>query len=287
MTGLSLEKGWWRVVSDRTFDWTASDVLKSRIGRLDLPDEGLGYDRFGLESSSARLSLDLYHWLYVRYFRTQSFGIEHLPQRGPYILAPNHTGPFPLEALMIMVDVLLHGSPPRLVRPLVNRSLSALPYVNIVLSRTGCVWASRSNMDGLLNSGQPIMLFPEGPRALAKRLARRHRTMSFNPAVVELAIKHQVPIVPVGVVGLSNARGLLPYEGPDVPQPASVDDEILRLGLSNIVPVPTRVRIQYGAPFLFHDDSSVQDHTPTLVRSMTDRLQSEVQRLIDDLLAQD
>jgi len=56
------------------------DVASRWIDRLELPDLGFGYDRFGLEKESMALAMLGYTWLYRHYFRVRSEGHDHIPR---------------------------------------------------------------------------------------------------------------------------------------------------------------------------------------------------------------
>ncbi len=280
----NLEKGWWRAAVERAVEWTTPESLHARFKRLELPDSGLGYDPFGLEVSTARLALDAWYALYASYFRVRSVGVEHLPQRGGYLLVANHAAPFPVDALMVVMDVLMQGAPPRLVRTLAHPSLASAPYLNILLNRTGAVWATRHNMAALLRQGQPVLTFPEGARAMARRLGRQPRLLPFGTRAVELAVEHKIPIIPVGMVAtgaLSALDGLLPVRsggglGAELP-------DLTRITLAGLTPLPSAMHLRYGAPLDLADELAGAPPSPTWVRAMTDRLQSEVQLLVDGL----
>lgn len=153
-------------------------------------------------------------------------GRKNIPPRGPVILAPNHIAdcdpPFVgLSAhrpLWFMAKRELFEIP---VLGQLIRFAQAFPVERGVPDR-----ASLKRAEELLRAGQVVVVFPEG------RLSENGELQPLLPGVALLALRAQVPVIPVGISG---TNALLPY--------------------GKIIPRPTfaPVRIHFGAPLTFSD----------------------------------
>ena len=135
---------------------------RERLARMRLRDAGHGYDVLGLNADWVAATLGVTRPVYERYFRVKSHGAEHLPAEGAAILAANHSGTLPIDAVMIYQDVLRHTDPPRVVRSIGDRFLPQLPFVSTFFARVGVAAGTRGNVHHLLSSGELLLIFPEG-----------------------------------------------------------------------------------------------------------------------------
>ena len=175
--------------------WTAEPAWQERLSRARLPDEGLGYDRFGLEVEAARLHLSLSHRVAALGFEIDSQGGERLPTSGPFILTPTAMmTPLGLAAMLTGVDVMAHLPTPRMVRPLIDPEWAEVPWVGQWLSRAGFVWSTPEHVGSLARLGQVTLLLT-GLGAL-------------SPKLVELALEGDAPFVPLSVVTAGRGAGL-------------------------------------------------------------------------------
>ncbi|MEL6178088.1 MAG: hypothetical protein AAFS10_04000 [Myxococcota bacterium] len=215
---------------------TTPPAWKLRLVETEFPDEGLGFDRFGLEHETALLTLGLGHRLAELGFELHSTGGERLPTRGPFILAAETMmAPFWVGAMLITIDVLAQLPKPRLVRTLLAPTWADVPWAGQWLSRAGFVWLTPEHMASLARMDQPMLLIPGQQRS----------DDLMSPALIELALKHDAPFVPVAV-----------RRGP---------------GLTNTV------EIHYGTPLRLGELLRDRPLTPVALRMLTDAVQRHVQ----------
>jgi len=254
------------------------ESARERMGRIDFRDAGHGYDAFGMHPSYVALGEVLVSPLYDRYFRVRSQGHEHLPATGPAIIAGNHSGNLPIDGMMIWLDILRHTHPPRIARPIADHFVPSLPYLGTLFARGGMVGGSRGNARTLLDSGEMLMIFPEGVPGIVKPWSKRYQLQQFREGHAELAIRHQAPIIPVGVVGgeeqlpaLFSSRRLGRLVGvPIMPIPAVP------------VPLPVRYHLRYGKPIPIPDQFTPdQADDPIVVRETADRVKRAVASLVE------
>lgn len=255
-------------------------AIRERAERLHFEDAGHGYDRFGLHPDFVALGDVIGKPGYEYYFRVESHGAHHIPATGPGILAANHSGTLPMDGAMLWVDVLRNTDPPRCSRAMADFFVSSLPVVSTLFARCGVVGGSRGNAQDLLEAGELLMIFPEGVPGIGKPFSERYKLQEWTRGHCELAIRHQAPVIPVGIVGAEEQmpqvaripiKGPLPY----IPVPAT------------LFPLPTKYHIWYGEPFAFHEEFSVEDaDDPEVLHQCALRVKASVQALLDEGLRQ-
>ena len=174
---------------------------RARIERLLYANAGHGYDAFGLHPDWVAFGEVLTSPLYDKYFRVKSKGHENIPTTGPAVLAINHSGAIPVDGMMVWTDVLRHTEPPRVARAVADHFVPMIPMIGTLFARGGMVGGSRGNARALLESGELLMIFPEGVPGISKHFKDRYKLQDWRVGHVELAIRHRSPVVPVGVVG--------------------------------------------------------------------------------------
>ena len=129
------------------------------------------------------------------YTRMTIVGREHIPATGPFVLAPVHRS---------YVDTPIAGClTTRRLRFMGKDSMWKVRWVGWVLSALGAIPVTRGTADRealrrsveLLESGEPMVLFPEGERKEGPVI------QPLFDGAVYVALKARVPIVPVGIAG--------------------------------------------------------------------------------------
>ncbi len=256
------------------------DGTYDRLSNLNFADAGHGYDAFGANPDWVAAATAFARPLYTHYFRVKSYGAHNIPQTGGAILAANHSGTLPVDGMMLFMDVLEHTDPPRLPRPAADFFVPMLPFVAIAFSRVGVVAGSRRNVQHLLESGELLMIFPEGVPGIGKPFSKRYQLQQWRVGHCELAIRHGVPVVPVGIVGaeeqmpqLARLPGVM--GAPYIPVTATP------------LPLPVRYHIHYGAPVPLQElYKPEQADDPAVLGAAAARVKSEVRELIRNGLRQ-
>ncbi|MGM0577523.1 MAG: lysophospholipid acyltransferase family protein [Myxococcota bacterium] len=248
-----------------------------RVEHLPHHDAGYGYDAFGMHPEWVALGLGLCRPLYRRWFRVTSHGAHHIPQEGGAILASNHSGGLPFDGMMIWTDVVQQTDPPRVPRIIADNFVPMLPIVSTIFARAGAVGGTRGNVRRLLEMGEILLVFPEGVPGIGKPFHRRYRLQDWRVGHAELAIRHRVPVIPVGVVGaeeqlpqLTRIDRLHPFGAPYLPIPAVP------------FPLPVHYHIWYGEPISLQDDYAPErSDDPEVIEEASARVRDAVQRLLD------
>ena len=254
--------------------------VREKVESLDLDDAGHGYDVFGAHRAGAALGHVITAGLYDHWFRVDSRGAERIPREGPVIIAANHSGTLPFDAMMLYADVLRNTS--RLPRAIADRFVAGLPWVGLAFARAGVVGGSRRNMERLLERGELVLVHPEGVPGISKRFSERYQLQTWRVGHAELAIRFGAAVVPAAIVGAEE----------QMPQIARLPVRLFGAPFLPIAatpfPLPVRYRIRYGDPIRFDlppfDLPSDAADDPDQVRAAAARVGHAVQRLIDDTL---
>jgi 1-acyl-sn-glycerol-3-phosphate acyltransferase len=127
-------------------------------------------------------------------FRIRILGLENIPQ-GAAILAGNHVS--------YADPVVLWGNAPRLPHMVAKSELWDLPIIRWILDGAGVFPVHRDSLDRtflqtatrLLDEGHLLGIFPEGTRHREPGLGEGNEGVAF------IAIRANVPVVPVGIAG--------------------------------------------------------------------------------------
>ena len=250
---------------------------RRQIERVPLDDAGHGFDPLGLSREGLAAGVLLARWLYERYFRVRSFGHANIPAAGPAILAANHSGTLPLDAMMIALDVIRRSEPPRALRPILDHFVPGLPFISTFFARAGAIGGSRGNVRYALERGELLLIFPEGTDGIGKPFSARYQLQEWRVGHVELAIRHRAPVVPVAVIGaeeqwpqIARLDGVHVLGIPYLPIPATP------------LPLPVRYTIYYGEAIDFSGRLEPEDaDDPALVAAAAAEVKEAVARLVE------
>jgi 1-acyl-sn-glycerol-3-phosphate acyltransferase len=124
-------------------------------------------------------------------------GREHIPSSGPFLIAPNHVSMVDLAVAMVAI-------PYRVAVFAADKHRQRL--AGRILEQFDVIWVRRGTPDRaalrqalrILESGGILGVAPEGTRSPSKRLMRG------KPGAAFLALRADVPILPLGLVGTSS-----------------------------------------------------------------------------------
>jgi len=242
-------------------------------------------DEWGRDEEFIQEIRPILQFLYYSYWRVEVTGIENVPAEGRCLMAANHSGVLPWDALMIVAAIGEEHPRPRPVRGLYLSLGSELPLVNLLLARLGMVQALPENATRLLNNDELALVFPEGVKGIGKPFSERYRLARFGRGgFVRVALQTRSPIVPVSVVGaeeihphLHNIQTLASLlKMPYVP----VTPTFPLLGPLGLIPLPTKWYIHFGEPIEIQNMSYRPSEEPLLVSKLTNQVRDEIQKSI-------
>jgi 1-acyl-sn-glycerol-3-phosphate acyltransferase len=272
-------------VFDTARELLSSDFYLRKWGRMAMRGRSEEVDDFGFDPIYERKARTALEFLYTRYFRVETTGIDRVPARGRCLLVANHSGTLPFDGLMIKTAVKLEHGEPRDVRWLTEDFIYHFPYVGSIVNRLGAVRACQENAERLLAKEQLVAVFPEGVKGTGKLFSERYRLQRFGRGgFIKLCLRTGTPIVPVAVVGaeetnpllfriehLSSALGL-PY--------LPVTPTFPMLGPLGLVPAPTKWQIHFGEPIeLGYGRDAADDEL--LVGKLAERVRATIQGMLD------
>jgi 1-acyl-sn-glycerol-3-phosphate acyltransferase len=241
-------------------------------------------DDFGLDPAFEQLVEPLFAFLYRRWWRVETRGLDNVPASGPALVVANHSGAmFPYDGAMLKVALRLEHPAARELRPLVHDFVFEVPLLASLMARVGGVRANPQNAERLLERGEVVLVFPEGLRGMRKRFADRYRLQRFGRGLVSLALKTATPIVPVAVIGGEEIHPLLgTWEWPakllGLPY-LPVTPTFPWLGLLGLVPLPSKWLLRFGEPIdLRHSGGDPAD--PARLDRLTDELRQTIQEMV-------
>ena len=152
-------------------------------------------------------------WVVAKVLWRISFeGLEHVPKKGPFVLAPVHRS---------FIDFgLVSGVTRRRMGYMGKESLWNSKLLGGFITMLGAYPVNRGAPDrealrrtlALLERGEPLVLFPEGTRRSGPTIEHLHEGAAF------VASRAGVPVVPVGIGGSERA---LP-KGKKLPRPVKI-----------------------------------------------------------------
>ena len=127
----------------------------------------------------------------------KAFGTDHIPRRGPFILACNHISYFDPPLVGSMFSRPLHFMAKKELFGnrffgWILKSVNAFP-----VSRRGVDRAAITRASEILAGGGGLLIFPEGTRA------REGRFLKARPGIGMIAAESGVPVIPCYVQGLN------------------------------------------------------------------------------------
>jgi 1-acyl-sn-glycerol-3-phosphate acyltransferase len=266
-------------LKERLRAWTyalGGPGTRTRLEALTPPRNEYGVDPYGFDAEYTVAAIAPLLWLYRKYFRVQTHGIDRVPSEGRVVLVANHSGQLPFDAAMLEVACLIEKDPPRAVRALVEKWVPTLPFVSTFMARCGQIVGTPENCRRLLAADEAILVFPEGVRGLNKPFKERYRLKRFGPGFLRLALESGAPIVPIGVVGAEEQAPAIFNLKPLAKLLAFPAFPITPTILP--VPLPSRYHLYFGEPMRFQ--GSPDDDDAELERKV-----AEVEGAVRDLLA--
>jgi len=236
-----------------------------------------GYDPWGLNPDTAKISFMAVRWLYDNYFRARAFGLDNIPAEGRLLIVGNHSGQLPMDGVMVSFAVANQPENARLPRSMIERWFPSVPFLGNWMNSVGGVIGDPKNCAKMLERDEAIVVFPEGIRGSGKSYRLRYQLQRFGHGFMHLAMEHNTPIVPVGVVGCEET----------MPSLANIKPLARVLGLpyfplAPLVPLPARVFMNFGKPMHYANDARNERDVEWRVEEVKDAIRD----LIDTGIAQ-
>jgi 1-acyl-sn-glycerol-3-phosphate acyltransferase len=171
----------------------AAEQVQQRIPVADLDERDPDYIRENLPRLWLLASL---------YFRGEVRGLGNIPEDGPVLLVGNHSGGnlTPDTSVFTLAFHAYFGVERRFYQLAHNLVLS-MPGLGF-LRKFGTVAASPSNAEKALSSGAALLVYPGGDYEVHRPIWERNKVdFGGRKGFIRLALRHDVPIVPVVAIG--------------------------------------------------------------------------------------
>lgn len=273
-------------VFDTARELLSSDFYLRKWGRLAMRGRSEEVDDFGFDPIYEQKARTVLEFLYTRYFRVETSGIDRVPSRGRCLLVANHSGTLPLDGVMLKTAVKLEHSAPRDVRWLTEDFIYHMPYLGSMMNRLGAVRACQENAERLLSKEQLVAVFPEGVKGIGKLFSERYRLQRFGRGgFIKLCLRTHTPIVPVAIIGAEETNPLLfriEYLSKALGVPyVPVTPTFPALGPLGLLPAPTKWQIHFGEPIDFGGYGLEAADDELLVGKLAERVRATIQGMLD------
>jgi 1-acyl-sn-glycerol-3-phosphate acyltransferase len=242
-------------------------------------------DLFGFDRELTEAVMPIARPLYYKYWRVRATGLDNVPNQGGALIAANHSGTLPIDALMVKSALYEEHPAHRHVRELAADLALSMPVVGAMARKTGNTLAHDEDALRLLASGELVAVYPEGFKGIGKLYKDRYKLQRFGRGgFVEVALRAQVPIIPVAVVGaeeifpmIANAKTLARMFGlPYFP----ITWTFPWLGPLGLLPLPSKWVIDFGEPIDTTEYGADSANDPMLVFELTDRVRDTIQQML-------
>jgi 1-acyl-sn-glycerol-3-phosphate acyltransferase len=273
-------------VFDTARELLSTDFYLRKWGRLAMRGRSEEVDDFGFDPIYESKLRGVLEFLYSRYFRVQTTGIDRVPAQGRCVLVANHSGTVPLDGVMLKTAVKLEHPSGRDLRWLTEDFIYHMPYLGSMMNRLGGVRACQENAERLLAKEQLVAVFPEGVKGIGKLFSERYRLQRFGRGgFIKLCLRTGTPIVPVAVVGAEETNPLLfrfEYLSKALGLPyVPVTPTFPLLGPLGLLPAPTKWTIEFGEPLDFSGHGPEAADDELLVGRLAERVRATIQGMLD------
>jgi 1-acyl-sn-glycerol-3-phosphate acyltransferase len=264
--------------------------LRARVplpGPSDVSDE---VDPFGLDERYLKASRPLLDFLFDRWWRIETAGIDAVPDVPRVIFVANRSGILPYDALMLAHAVERQHRSHRRPRFLIADFLMGKPFVRAPIERLGGTRACTENAERLLDSDQWIISFPEGQRGALKPFDDRYRLQRFGRGgFVSLALRRRAVVVPVAIVGGEEVHPILArprlaerWLGTSFP----VTPTFPLLGPMGLIPLPSKWRIRFGEALRLDTADPERADDDLFVSQTREQVRASIQSALEEELGQ-
>jgi 1-acyl-sn-glycerol-3-phosphate acyltransferase len=276
-------------VVDAARELLSSDYYLRQWGRIGMRNRSEEVDEFGFDPTYERRFAPVADFLYQRYFRVETKGIDAIPNEGRCLIVANHSGTIPLDGVMLR-QALRHAHPgSRPLRWLAEDYLYYLPFAGSFITRIGAVRACQENAERLLEQENVVAAFPEGVKGIGKLFKERYRLQRFGRGgFIRLCLRTQTPIVPCAIVGAEETGPLLhrvEYLAKLLGLPyIPITPTFPLFGPLGLIPAPTKWRIECAEriDLTSYGRGAAEDNV--LVGRLTERVRAIIQHMLDEAI---
>jgi len=240
----------------------------------------------------------LWNALMDYYFRLEIAGWERIPDEPSLLIGVHSGGPLTMDAWTVVLSWWRHFGERRALHGTAHDVLMGAPGLGSYFRRMGAVVPTRENLSAAFRKGDDVIIWPGGEVDAYRSFKKRDTAvLGGRKGFIRLAIREQVPIVPMATVGghetlfvLSEGRGLAKVlklkermRSDVAPITLSVPFGVtLHLTPFQHVPLPAKIRTEFLEPIYFDSDPD-KENDNAYVERMYKEVESSIQAGMDRL----
>jgi 1-acyl-sn-glycerol-3-phosphate acyltransferase len=240
----------------------------------------------------------LWNALMDYYFRLEIGGWERLPDESSLLIGIHSGGPLTMDAWTVVLSWWRHFGERRSLHGTAHDVLMNAPGLGSYFRRMGAIVPTRENIAAAFRKGDDVIIWPCGEVDAYRSFSKRDQAvLGGRKGFIRLAIREQVPIVPLATVGghetlfvLSEGRGLARVlklkerlRSDVAPITLSVPFGVtLHLTPFQHVPLPAKIRTEFLEP-IYMDADRDKENDQAYVDRMYREVESAIQGGMDRL----
>ena len=148
--------------------------------------------------------MPIWEWFYRYYFRVKTDGWHHIPTEGKVLLVGSHNGGMASpDMVMMMYDWFSRFGTQRLVYGLMHPyAWKVSPQIANLAQKVGAIVAHPKVASAAFDLGASVLVYPGGQYDMFRPHSQRYKiNLAGHRGFIKLALKKEVPIIPVISVG--------------------------------------------------------------------------------------
>lgn len=276
-------------MADTLANFLSLDFYKAIIDRFSYEALHGEVDDFGMDPKYIESIKPFFDFLYHKYWRVKTTGIENIPDKGRGLIVGNHSGTVPYDGSMIKTAILNEHPIRHDARFLVEDFVYHMPVMGTFMYRIGGVRACPENAQLLLEAEHLVVVFPEGVKGIGKHFSQRYQLQRMGRGgFIKLCMKTKSPLIPVGIVGAEEIHPIIFKSNvlakaigvPYIP----ITPTFPLLGLLGLMPLPTKWHIHFGQPIEFDHYKPQDMQNDLLIHKLSENVRGEIQSIVNELL---
>ena len=248
--------------------------------------------------------MPLLKWAYEHYYQVQTEGLETIPD-GPILMVGSHNGGLGApDMFMLMYAWFKYFGVERPAYGLMNPKMwTGYPDLAKLAARAGAVRAHPKIAIAALKAKASVLVYPGGARDVFRHHRLRHQIfLNGNLAFIKLALRENVPIVPVVSTGAHDTLEVIgdlypllsKFHDRGMPWLLGIDPEVwpvfkgwpwgIGVGPLLNIPFPTPIHLKVGEPIYFERSGSAAAKDNTYLLQCYDQVYGTMQSDLNQLV---
>lgn len=246
-------------------------------------------------------------WFYRHYFQVKTDGWDYIPKEGKVLLVGSHNGGMASpDLIMMMYDWFSRFGTERLVYGLMHPyAWKVSPALGKLAQKLGAIVAHPKMASAAFDLGASVLVYPGGQYDMFRPYSQRHKiNFAGNKGFIKLALKQEVPIIPLISVGAHDTLIVL-FDCYDLvkqlhqwglPWLYELDPGVfpiylglpwgLSIGPLPNIPLPVQIHTRVCPPIIFErygkDAARDRDYVNACYELVTFQMQQELDKLVKD-----